>query len=272
MSFSWVILYIFQYVSSSVNVMKNGETKLCNFNPKLSYDYMELNDNDKLRINKLEQIQVLIRHGSRTGDLNFKKLFPNSTENYHCNINTIETRHISMLQNNPYMEFKKIYQNNHINTNCHGYQSLSYMINQHTQNSDLIYENYFNNNNSYMFNMDDISLDDIVVRASDMERTIGSASVFMKNLFDKLGVSVNGSVHDIITEDYDIEGYHSGDDCQKDTQYSKWNALYADMYWKNIENRDAFEATGNELLEQWKSNGNPGDLSAITIGMDVLIY
>ena len=163
----------------------------------ISYD--PLPDSDLKRIKKLEQLQIISRHGARTGDRSVLSIFPNmdtsipNTE-WTCNFTSVTSRAYGDMN---FISLQKNYVSNEelIGVNCVSSQSVYQVIQQHRKNADLIYNFYVGNDSNHLFSEQDLNgyVEDMFVDrkyennnmpfikmvANDLERTYSTVSVFM---------------------------------------------------------------------------------------------
>eukprot|EP01084_Bolivina_argentea_P192927 331096_1 len=123
---------------------------MCNDKGKLP-QMDELSSTDILMINSLEQLHILSRHGSRTGDHSVLSIFPNMNTSipnskWQCNFTTVTARDYKNLN---WISLQKNYVENEQITggNCQDSQSIYKAVKQHQLNAHMIREYYIGNKN-----------------------------------------------------------------------------------------------------------------------------
>ena len=158
MKFLSVILLCIRFIGSVVNIKNDGEIWYCNSNPLDRVNISSLSDTDLERINKLEQIQVMTRHGTRVSHSDLQDYFPNNTQYYHCNISTITSRQQTPL-NEYFIPMLKTYEDDNellLHSNCEYEQSLPILLHQQQQNAQILINAYMKSNSkSQLFNINE---------------------------------------------------------------------------------------------------------------------
>lgn len=186
-----VIFCLFLGISTCINIHDDGPLEYCNVDPS-RWNFLPLSSSDLQRINKLEQVHVFVRHGSRIGPHPIVDTFPNAQGlSYHCNITTVETRYVGRNDWN-LISVKKHYIPNEqeVEGNCQASQSLDRSISQHTTNARMFSDFFIGNHSWALMRKEQLrNLSNLIVQqgytseirilAADFERTITSAIAFM---------------------------------------------------------------------------------------------
>ena len=233
------MIYALYPCIAQVNINNDGIPWMCNDYPNNKQSIEPLSINDQNLINKLEQVQVVHRHGARTGAVPISTFLPDANLEYDCNISSVVTR---QYKDNDYytnssksmFNLRKIYvaDEQTIEGNCQFMQSLQYLIPQQQANARHIKNAYIGNQSYHLF--DKSTLNDIAdnlemyaederitLTTTDYERTIASLSVISSELFFP-----NSNIGDIImnanTHDQGSDPYLNYDDCQEADQFIEW--------------------------------------------------
>ena len=124
-------------------------------------NYDPLPPSDLQRIKKLEQLQIISRHGARTGDRSVAAIFPKMNRSlpgtaWKCNFTSITSRHYGEMN---FISLQKNYVSNEevIGVNCVNSQSVFQVIQQHQKNAELIYAFYVGSDCHHLFSEEDLS-------------------------------------------------------------------------------------------------------------------
>ena len=283
--FSFAIWFICGTIGD-VNIRQDGSPWMCNNNPYGRQEITPLSEYDQKLINKLEQLQVVHRHGSRVGSDTIQSYLPDKGLKYDCNITSVVTR--QYMDNDYYTNSSKKFYNLRkqyvaneqvLEGNCQYRQALKYLIPQQKANAHHIIDAYIGNEPYHLFNQSTLnSIADNLINYSederltltttDYERTIASLVVIASELFadtfnnneDNVNIIMNAKVHDI-----DSDPYHPNyiSECVEQDEFIKWDALFDDdELLQNTEAErivqsdfgnatiTAYEAEGG----RWKSN------------------
>ena len=253
---------------------------MCNNNESYHPCYDPLPSSDLQRIKKLEQLQIISRHGARTGDRSVQDIFPNMNTSipgleWQCNFTSIPSRHYGDMD---FMSLQKNYVSNEelMGKNCVNSQSVFQVIQQHRKNADSIHDFYVGHDSHHLFSEDDLTeyvhdlfvdrrysdnnLPFIKLVANDLERTYSTVSVFMTYFLKSAADSVmqshpewtynsNSDYLYSYTHDPDSDPYIPQNEagCPDLGGYIAWNGRDSDRF-KDYMNSEQTK----EFWKQWK--------------------
>eukprot|EP01084_Bolivina_argentea_P023671 44197_1 len=245
--FFLILEFSISFCFGVVNIRTNGSPWMCNHQPDNKQSISLLPPSDQQLINKLEQIQIFHRHGSRVGSDSISSFLPNSNLKYNCNITSVVTRqyknnnYYTMNQSIPFIHIRKQYVPNEqiIEGNCQWRQALKYLIPQQQANAHHIKTAYIGNKSYHLFNqsiLNNITLNlakysqdqRITVTTTDYERTIASLTVITSELFGNNNLNItdmiiNTNVHDIEADPYYPDKFTA---CINQQQFKEWEYVY----------------------------------------------
>eukprot|EP01084_Bolivina_argentea_P300268 517719_1 len=263
------------YIKSTVNIATDGEIWYCNSNPSNTISISPLSSSDLQRINKLEQVQVMTRHGTRTSHKNLQDYFPNNTQYYQCDISTITSR---INTNNNINNYNKYfipmiqtfeYDNQLLlHSNCQMEQSWPILINQQQQNTQILINAYMNSNNpSQLFdikltNKQLTTLKYIKLYTSNKERCMLSTVIIASKLLNisAYNETLLNPLIETITNDFEFNPYAPWENimCNAKEQYKSWhNQSMNDIFNNYITPKQKIlsEKYKNEMNEYVKQGG-----------------
>eukprot|EP01084_Bolivina_argentea_P142360 250108_1 len=237
----FLLSILFRFTKSLVNMSSNGEIWQCIIHPYSTYNIEPLSSNDMDRIEQLEQVQLVMRHGIRLGDESFSDYFPNIDEPmYECDINTITQRtDFNNTDTNHNIKFNKQYVFNEQylpNSNCEWTQTTIPTINQMNETANMLIDAYIGESNDKISKP--ISITNISsyfrIASSDFDRSIATTYYLITSLIKKLNITTADSnnisdiVMDILTHDSNSEPlvplrYTK---CVENEQWIKWRNAY----------------------------------------------
>ena len=215
-----------------------------------------LSSSDLHRINKLEQVHVMTRHGSRTHHDNLQKYFPAVKQYYQCNISSITSRvqYIDSQNEQYFVSMLRTYQNDDNwlqHSNCQRMQSYPNLIEQHQQNAHILINAYMQNDDSpsHLFNLNqnEQSMDQMKFYTSDRERCMMSTMVLVSTLLNisSSATSAISPTIETITNDRDTNPYSHNLICETNEQYKQWQNKYLDDIYTNF-----IEPKHNQIMHQ----------------------
>ena len=243
---------------------------MCNHQPEGKQTISTLKAYDQQIINKLEQVQVIHRHGSRSGSDRIDSFLPNTTLKYNCNITSVETRNYKnnnyyIHPNQTFASLRKQYVEDEQSTegNCGYRQALKYLIPQQQANAHHLQQAYIGQEPYHVFNqsiLNSIALnlikysedERLILTTTDYARTIASlvaiTSELFANTFNEMDdtsmddIIMNANVHDV-----DSDPYHSDDitACIQQSQFKKWETMFDEDSLLN--NTEAIKVVNSEF-------------------------
>ena len=223
-------LFTLTSIASAINIEQNGPIEYCNVNP-LQWDFEPLTDSDIARIQSLEQVHILARHGARIIPDSIKTIFPNSDAEFTCDWETVNTRVFKSEKD--WMSFKLHFVDNEqvVEGNCAVSSSQRQVIPQHRTNAQMAKRFYIGEAPYQLMTqsqLDDIAgqltyynqleentdIPEIKLISANYERTITSATVFMSEFLD---INTPDVVMELYIHDYQSDPYGSNKDkkCSK---------------------------------------------------------
>ena len=184
-------------VVNILNMFISAETivPMCNDHNKIP-KMDNLTAMDILRIKSLEQLHILSRHGTRTGDRSVLSVFPNMNQSLHnvewqCNFTTVTARDYN---NSDWISLQKNYVPNEqiIGGNCGDSQSLYKAVNQHKLNAFLIRDYYIGDKSHQLMNEQQLSriVSDIFIE----NKYENNNSPFIKIISTDLGITSHSQI------------------------------------------------------------------------------
>ena len=265
------LFILFDIIHSQINIATHGEIWYCNSHPLDNIEISPLSSNDLDRIKQLQQVHVMIRHGTRTSHINIQQYFPNSTEYYQCDISTITSR-INRKNNEYFIPMLEIYENGNqllLNSNCEMEQSWPNLIDQQHENAQILINAYMSSNDkSQLFdisltNKQSITKDYIKIYTSNAERCMLSTMAMISYL---LNISATNStklqpIIETITNDPKFNPYSPWNNaiCTQQEQYKLWqNKSTNDMFSNYINPKREIIMNDEKYINTMKSYQEQG--------------
>lgn len=211
---------LFTTTLSNINIRTHGPIEYCNIDP-YKWNFTPLKPTDIKRIEKLIQLHVLARHGTRILPIPITDIFPNSNQSWNCNFSTVITRHFK--NEAKWMAFKLHFVKNEeiVEGSCAVSSSLAPVIKQHTINAKMITNFYIGKDKNDLMTKSELrdiaahityinmlgrndNIPELKVLSADYERTITSATIFMSEFLDihDPKITLELYTHDIDSDPY----------------------------------------------------------------------
>eukprot|EP01084_Bolivina_argentea_P067677 123203_1 len=256
-------------IQCTVNIKTHGEIWYCNSNPVETVAISPLSSNDLQHIRKLEQVQVMTRHGTRTASMDLQDYFPNSTQNYHCDISTISSR-FNAQSGEYFTPLLERYSDNDqflLQSNCQKEQSWPTLITQHRQNAQILMDAYMNSDHPSQLldikitNAQSTSTNYMKFYTSNHERCMLSTIALASHLLN-ISASNTTAIHppiQTITNDAEFNPYAPWDNtvCTDHKQHQSWLRISTDDMFDNyiIPKREKLAQKYRDAMRQYTKQG-----------------